>query len=128
MLYVLCVCFWQALYARLFDWLVQRINSSIVVEDADSSPLSIGVLDIYGTYEAAAIIIATLNPISNLLLCTAWPMAGFEIFNKNGFEQFCINFVNEKLQQIFIQLTLQQVSRHFFFSSSLTSCSFSFTL
>jgi hypothetical protein len=39
----------QALYARLFDWLVQRINSSIVVEDADSSPLSIGVLDIYGT-------------------------------------------------------------------------------
>uniref|UniRef100_A0A6I8S5Z3 Myosin IF n=1 Tax=Xenopus tropicalis TaxID=8364 RepID=A0A6I8S5Z3_XENTR len=66
----------KALYARVFDFLVESINKAM---QKPYEEYSIGVLDIYG----------------------------FEIFQKNGFEQFCINFVNEKLQQIFIELTLK---------------------
>ena len=61
----------KALYARLFEWLVNKINASIG-QDAESKTF-IGVLDIYG----------------------------FESFKLNSFEQFCINLANEKLQQHF---------------------------
>ncbi|GFS39336.1 myosin [Actinidia rufa] len=61
----------KTVYARLFDWLVEKINRS-VGQDKDSR-MQIGVLDIYG----------------------------FECFKNNSFEQFCINFANEKLQQHF---------------------------
>ncbi|GAB2254307.1 hypothetical protein Droror1_Dr00022116 [Drosera rotundifolia] len=63
----------KIVYSHLFDWLVDKINSSIG-QDPDSNSL-IGVLDIYG----------------------------FESFKTNSFEQFCINLTNEKLQQHFNQ-------------------------
>lgn len=75
------------MYSKLFDYLVKKINLTIDPRlmaasskyfDATGHML-IGVLDIYG----------------------------FEIFEHNSFEQFCINYVNEKLQQIFIERTLR---------------------
>jgi len=72
----------KSCYAKLFDTLVEAVNVALdpgEVGDDDEELLSIGVLDIYG----------------------------FEIFDRNGFEQLSINFVNEKLQQIFIALTLK---------------------
>ncbi|KAI7849698.1 P-loop containing nucleoside triphosphate hydrolase protein [Circinella umbellata] len=62
-------------YANLFEWLVSVINDSLSSPDIDKVVTFIGVLDIYG----------------------------FEHFKKNSFEQFCINYANEKLQQQFNQ-------------------------
>uniref|UniRef100_A0A4X1VXH2 Myosin heavy chain 14 n=1 Tax=Sus scrofa TaxID=9823 RepID=A0A4X1VXH2_PIG len=62
----------KATYERLFRWLVLRLNRAL-----DRSPRQgasfLGILDI----------------------------AGFEIFQLNSFEQLCINYTNEKLQQLF---------------------------
>lgn len=65
-------------YSALFDWLVIRINKAILVEKRPSGG-SIGILDIFG----------------------------FEIFKFNSFEQLCINYANEKLQQFFNQHTFK---------------------
>lgn len=64
------------IYSALFDWLVENINTVLCnPEVSDQVESFIGVLDIYG----------------------------FEHFEKNSFEQFCINYANEKLQQEFNQ-------------------------
>uniref|UniRef100_A0A8C1EXX7 Myosin VAb n=1 Tax=Cyprinus carpio carpio TaxID=630221 RepID=A0A8C1EXX7_CYPCA len=59
------------IYAKIFSWIVSQVNKAL---STSSKPHSfIGVLDIYG----------------------------FETFEVNSFEQFCINYANEKLQQQF---------------------------
>uniref|UniRef100_A0A4W6CDY0 Methyl-CpG binding domain protein 3b n=1 Tax=Lates calcarifer TaxID=8187 RepID=A0A4W6CDY0_LATCA len=60
------------IYGQLFTWTVQRLNSALRSQRGQTKSF-IGVLDIYG----------------------------FETFDRNSFEQFCINYANEKLQQQF---------------------------
>nr|XP_025614825.1 myosin-2 isoform X2 [Arachis hypogaea] len=60
------------MYANLFDWLVEQVNKALEVGKRRTGR-SISILDIYG----------------------------FESFQKNSFEQFCINYANERLQQHF---------------------------
>lgn len=74
----------KSLYSALFDWIVFRINHALLninskAIDEGSQTLSIGVLDIFG----------------------------FEDYGSNSFEQFCINFANERLQHYFNQHLFQ---------------------
>ena len=62
----------KALYARMFQWIVSRLNAHLQPYTT-ASHLNIGILDIFG----------------------------FENFEHNSFEQFCINLANEQLQCYF---------------------------
>ncbi|XP_075067015.1 unconventional myosin-Ih [Mixophyes fleayi] len=68
----------KAMYGRSFNWLINKINGSLANKEPPKKTV-IGLLDIYG----------------------------FEVFETNSFEQFCINYCNEKLQQLFITMTLK---------------------
>ncbi|KFO93695.1 Unconventional myosin-Vb, partial [Buceros rhinoceros silvestris] len=59
------------MYGQVFRWMVSRVNRAL--RSLEGHHTSIGILDIYG----------------------------FEMFELNSFEQFCINYANEKLQQLF---------------------------
>uniref|UniRef100_A0A9J7X629 Myosin, heavy chain 11b, smooth muscle n=2 Tax=Cyprinus carpio TaxID=7962 RepID=A0A9J7X629_CYPCA len=62
----------KAMYDRLFRWILARVNKALDKTKRQGATF-LGILDI----------------------------AGFEIFEDNSFEQLCINYTNEKLQQLF---------------------------
>uniref|UniRef100_A0A3Q1J1R4 Uncharacterized protein n=1 Tax=Anabas testudineus TaxID=64144 RepID=A0A3Q1J1R4_ANATE len=62
----------KAMYERLFHWILARVNKTLDKTKRQASSF-LGILDI----------------------------AGFEIFEDNSFEQLCINYTNERLQQLF---------------------------
>ncbi|XP_042638986.1 unconventional myosin-VIIb [Orycteropus afer afer] len=77
--------FVKGIYGHLFLWVVRKINAAIFTppsQDPKHVRRAIGLLDIFG----------------------------FENFQSNSFEQFCINFANEHLQQFFVQhvFTMEQ--------------------
>ena len=73
----------KSLYSSLFDWIVSKINAHLVPKN--KSDISIGILDIFG----------------------------FENFQKNAFEQLCINFTNEILQQVFQNFVFEQEQKEY---------------
>lgn len=75
--------FAKAIYTKMFLWLFEKINKAIHKipgKEADGAHQSIGLLDIFG----------------------------FENFASNSFEQLCINFANEQLQQFFVHHVFKQ--------------------
>lgn len=73
----------RIVYSSLFNWIVSRINQAMgphgEIQSSHSNPSNwIGILDIFG----------------------------FESFQHNSFEQFCINYANEKLQDLFNRIIL----------------------
>lgn len=87
-----CDAFAKEIYEKLFFWLVREINDATCAEgnyngERKSDFSTIGLLDIFG----------------------------FESFPVNGFEQLCINYANEKLQQKFTKDIFQAVQEEYKF-------------
>ncbi|KAL7026106.1 hypothetical protein ACKWTF_013794 [Chironomus riparius] len=69
----------RTLYGRLFTYVVSRINESLKIKNLTNRGRNLGVLDFFG----------------------------FESLEKNGFEQFNINYCNERIHQSYIKIVLK---------------------
>ena len=101
----------KTVYARMFGFIVDKINASMQVSSLSFQTVGLFCAQTSGNFSVIGVL----------------DIYGFEIFDNNSFEQFCINYVNEKLQQIFIDLTVRGEQREYheegkqFFCKYLTS-------
>ena len=85
--------FAKEIYARTFDWLVRNINEATCAEENYSRQLNDGECSLIGLLD----------------------IFGFESFQINRFEQLCINYANEKLQQKFTLDIFRSVQEEYAF-------------
>ena len=62
----------KSLYESIFNWVIKKCNKELLLVEDYKKFRFVGILDVFG----------------------------FESFERNSFEQFCINFANERLQQV----------------------------
>ena len=89
----------RLLYAKLFDWIVERVSAAVrppAVAEAGGSHRDLAALG-----DERFRYIGVLD------------MFGFEAFETNGFEQLCINYANEKLQQLFADHVFKSVQQEY---------------
>lgn len=90
----------RGMYDQLFNWLLKRLNLTIIPKNDlnESPPLRISLQVLRESLS---------DPASDKLAIGLLDIFGFENLISNGFEQFCINFLSERLHQLYLEETFK---------------------
>ena len=97
----------KGLYTKLFDWLVGRINAAIAVTDRYVCVRTARISG-FSWIHRDSLFRALVSSHIGIL-----DIFGFEHFEHNSYEQLCINYANEKLQQRFTFDTFKSVQTEY---------------